>query len=120
MVDVLSEAPKLAAVLTWEASTMYEVLWPRGRKVDGLRRLARRLGNLEGRTIGELWNRDFHGDEIFHTLEIELSARYPGIRFITYDKFASSHGANEEEILAALPDNLSKNGCEAVISGMGC
>ena len=99
---------------------MYEVLWPRGRKVEGLKSLAKRLDNLKGRTIGELWNRDFHGDEIFRTLEIELTARYPGIKFITYEKLASSHGANEAEVLAALPDYFSENGCEAVISGMGC
>jgi hypothetical protein len=99
---------------------MYEVLWPRGRKVDGLRSLANRFDNLEGRTIGELWNRDFHGDEIFPTLEIELTTRYPGIKFISYEKFAPSHGANEAGVLAALPDNLAENGCEAVISGMGC
>lgn len=99
---------------------MYEVLWPRGRKVEGLRRLARRLDGLEGKTIGELWNRDFHGDEIFPTLEMELTRSIPGIKFVTYEKFASSHGANEEEVLSGLPDQLRKYGCDAVISGMGC
>jgi hypothetical protein len=99
---------------------MYEVLWPRGRRAGRPGRLAKRLDTLEGKTIGELWNLDFHGDELFRALETELTGRYPGIKFVSYNKFGSPHGAEEAAVLAALRDSLSDNGCEAVISGVGC
>jgi hypothetical protein len=99
---------------------MYEVLWPRGRKSGGERSFAKRLGTLEGKTICELWNFNFHGDELFRTLETDFTRRYPGIKFISYDVFGSIHGAKEAEVLAALPAKLSESGCDAVISAVGC
>ncbi|MBI2987030.1 MAG: hypothetical protein HYY45_09710 [Deltaproteobacteria bacterium] len=82
--------------------------------------MAKRLDTLDGKTIGELWNLDFHGDELFRTLETELTRLYPGIKFVSYEVFGSTHGAKEAAVLAALPDKLCENGCEAVISGVGC
>ena len=99
---------------------MYEVVWPRGRRVVEHALYARRLDTLEGKTIGEVWDWIYMGDKIFPWIEKELAKRYPGIRFIGYEAFGSTHGADEANVLAALPDKLKQNKCDAVISGVGC
>lgn len=96
------------------------VLWPRGRKTVDVRSVAKRLDTLEGKTIAELWDDLFRGDEIFPVLEEELSRRYAGVRFVGYRVFGSTHGANEHKVLAALPDRLRELGVDGVISGMAC
>jgi len=82
--------------------------------------LAPRLDTLSGKTVCELWDYLFRGDEIFPWLEAELEARYPGIQFVRYSEFGSTHGDEEHEILESLPAKLRELGADAVISGMGC
>jgi len=74
------------------------VLWPRGRKTVDVRPLAKRLGTLDGITIGELWDDLFRGDEIFPLLREELARRFPGLRKqlerhrSLYETLASAYG----------------------------
>jgi len=96
------------------------VLWPRGRKTVDVRPLAKRLGTLDGITIGELWDDLFRGDEIFPLLREELARRFPGLRFVDYRVFGSTHGGEEHRTMAELPDKLREHGVDAVISGMAC
>ena len=98
----------------------YEVVWPRGKKATETVHFAKRLDTLEGKTIGNLWDWAFRGDEIFTTIEKELAKRYPGIKFVGYEEFGSTHGGKEAEVLVALRDKLKQNKCDAVISGIGC
>ena len=99
---------------------MYEVVWPRGKRTVESVPLAKRLDSLDGKTVCELWDWVFHGDKIFPMLEKELAKRYPGIQFVSYESFGSTHGAEEAKMLEALPDKLKQSGCDAVISGLGC
>ncbi len=99
---------------------MYKVVWPRGKRNVGIMSLAKRLDTLEGKTIGELWDWNFNGDKIFPMIEKELGKRFSGTKFVSYQVFGSTHGRREAEVLAALPDKLRQNGCQAVISGLGC
>lgn len=99
---------------------IYEVVWPRGKKTVKVTHLAKRLDTLEGKTIGQLWDNVFRGDEIFPILEEELAKRYPGIKFINYELFGSIHGDEERKVLADLPGKLKRFGVDAVISGMAC
>ncbi|MFC1870116.1 hypothetical protein ACFLYE_02460 [Chloroflexota bacterium] len=98
----------------------YEVVWPRGKRMAESVRFAKRLETLAGKTIGFLWDWAFRGEQIFPVIEKELSQRYPGVRFVGYEEFGSTHGGKEAEVLDALPDNLRQNKCDAVISGIGC
>jgi hypothetical protein len=98
----------------------YAVLWPRGEKTIEVTPLAKRLDTLEGKTVCNLWDYLFRGDEIFPMLEEGLRQRFPGINFVGYEEFGSTHGSDEHEILAGLPDKLRSLGADAVISGMGC
>jgi len=96
------------------------VYWPRGPKTATLEPLAPRLDTLEGKKIAFLWDYMFRGDEIFPLLEKQLSARYPGMSFVNYDAFGSTHGEDEHQIIADLPDKLKALKVDAVISAMGC
>ncbi len=98
----------------------YDVLWPRGEKTIEVTPLAPRLDTLEGKTVCQLWDYLFRGDEIFGMLEGKLEERYPGVNFVRWDEFGSTHGEDEAEILASLPKRLEELGVDAVISGMGC
>lgn len=98
----------------------YEALWPRSPRETRIRPLAPRLDTLAGKTVAELWDYVFRGDEVFGFLEEALAARYPGVRFVSWREFGSTHGSGEREVVVALPRRLKELGVDAVISGMGC
>ncbi len=99
---------------------IYAAIWPRAKKSVEPIGFAKRLETLQGKTVGILWDWIFRGNEIFPMIEKELTKQYPGLKFVGYEVFGSTHGGEEAETLAALPDKLRKNNCDAVISGLGC
>jgi hypothetical protein len=98
----------------------YEVLWPRSPRQVKRKALAPRLSTLDGKTVAQVWDYVFRGDEVFEFLEQGLKARFPGVRFVSWREFGSTHGSDEREVVAALPQRLRERGVDAVISGMGC
>lgn len=98
---------------------VYEVLWPLGKIGYEIKPLAHRISDLRDKTIGELWNHMFRGDEIFSTIREVLQERYPGVKFVDHTFFGNTHGQNELEVVAALPEKLREQGCDAVISAVG-
>src|SRR5215469_7456746 len=102
------------------SSSEYEVVWPRSPRTVKINPVARRLDSLQGKTIAQLWDYIFRGDEIFPILEEELGKRFPGTTFINYGVFGSTHGDNEHEVVAGIPAKLEQYRVDAVISGMGC
>ena len=98
----------------------YEVVWPCGEKVGKITRLAKRLDTLKGKTVCELWDYLFRGEKIFQILEGELAKQYPGIKFVNYSEFGSTHGGEERTTIASLASKLKEKGCDAVISAVGC
>ncbi len=102
------------------SSSDYEGVWPRNPRTVKINPVAKRLDTLKGKTIAQLWDFIFRGDEIFPILEEELSKRFPETRFINYSVFGSTHGGNEREVVAGIPAKLKQYQADAVISGMGC
>jgi hypothetical protein len=98
----------------------YAVLWPRSPRQVKARLLARRLDTLAGKTIAQFWDYAFFGDRVFEYLEEELQKRFPGVRFIHWREFGSTHGADERKIIAELPQRMKDMGVDAAISCMGC
>ncbi len=98
----------------------YEVFWPRAPRQMRAKSLAPRLASLEGRTVAEIWDFLYRGDEVFQLLEEGLKARFPSARFVSWREFGSTHGGEEREVLAALPRRFKELGVDAVISGMAC
>ena len=91
-----------------------EVFVPTGSGGDGNKfPYARRLPDLNGKTIGEISNRLWESDSIFPVIRELLKKRYPDIKFIPYTEFpntADKISDNEE-----LPDIVLARGCDAVI-----
>lgn len=98
----------------------YEVLWPRSARTAELVELAPRPAGLEGKRVAFIWDYLFRGDEIFPILERELRARVPGIEFVSYEAFGTTHGAGEHEVLDSFPQRFRELGVDLAISGMGC
>jgi hypothetical protein len=99
---------------------IYEVVWPRGQKMSETTSLSKRLDTLVGKTVGQLWDYVFRGDEIFSIIQDQLAMKFPGIKFVSYDNFGNIHDKEETRVLADLPAKLKEYGCDAVISAVGC
>ncbi|MBI2909112.1 MAG: hypothetical protein HYX92_15820 [Chloroflexi bacterium] len=100
-------------------SPTYEVVWPLGRSAYETVPLVPRARDLSGKTVCEVWEYSFRGDEVFAILRELLSNRYPGIKFVDYRVFGDTHGPKEKAVIAALPGLLRENACDAVISALG-
>jgi hypothetical protein len=85
-----------------------------------MRPLAKRLDTLAGKTIAQLWDYLFAGDEVFTALEQSLRDRYPDVKFINWREFGSTHAVNEKELLESLPRRFKDLGVDAAISSMAC
>lgn len=103
-----------------KGSNVYDVVWPSGKTTVSGAKLAERLDTLEGKVVAQLWDWIFKGDIMFEAFEEELKKRYPGIKFISWREFGEIHGANEKEVLAALPKKLKQFDVDAVICGVAC
>ena len=98
----------------------YAALWPRSPRQAKINKLAARLATLEGKTVAQLWDYMFKGDQVFALLEEGLKAKYPGIKFVSWRNLGNTHGSDERAVLAALPRKFKELGVDAAISGMGC
>lgn len=98
----------------------YEVVWPKSPLAVQPRHLAERLDTLEGKRVGFLWDFLFRGHELFPVIEKDLKHRFSGIEIVGYDEFGNTHGGDEAEVIAALPNRLRDRGIDAVVSGVGC
>lgn len=103
-----------------ESDGYYEVLWPRSPRQQKVRALATRPDTLNGKTVAQVWDYLFKGDEIFEFLEEGLKKRFPDVKFVSWREFGSSAGKDERKIVASLPQRFKELGVDAVISGMGC
>ena len=98
----------------------YGVVWPSGERRLKVRPLARRLDTLNGKKVVQLWDYLFAGDEVFSALEAKIAEAYPGIEWVSWREFGSTHGVNEKEVLASLPQRFKEMGVDAAISCMAC
>jgi hypothetical protein len=98
----------------------YSVVWPSGERKLKVRPLAKRLDTLNGKTIAQLWDILFAGDEVFLALEEEIAKTYPDVKWVSWREFGTTHGVNEKELLASLPQRFKELGVDAAISCMAC
>ena len=96
----------------------FEVVWPRGPRQVGQKQLAMRHPTLDGKVVAQLWDYLFRGDEVFEVLEQGLRERYPNVRFVSWRELGNTHGSDEREMVAALPQRLKALGVDAAISAI--
>ena len=63
------------------------VISPAGVHLRTAGRASRHLDTLEGKTIGEVYNNHFKGEQMFGVYRRLFKERFPGIKIIPYDKF---------------------------------
>ena len=63
------------------------VISPEGLQLKATGGVSRHLDTLEGKTIGEVYNNHFKGEQMFRGYRRLLKERYPGVKIIPYDKF---------------------------------
>jgi hypothetical protein len=103
-----------------DADGYYDALWPRSPRQVQLKPLAKRLDTLEGKTIAQMWDYVFRGDEVYAVLEEGLKERYPNIRWVSYKEIGNTHGGEEREVVASIARRFKELKVDASISGMGC
>ena len=82
--------------------------------------MAPRLDTLNGKTVCGLFDGVFRFDETWPQVKELLAKKYPGVRFVDWDKFGVFAGSQEGALHKALADKLKQYKCDAVISGRGC
>jgi len=101
----------------------FEVVSPVGLEVIKGSGSAGRLENLDGKTIGEVWNGVFKGDVTFPIIREQLRQKYPNLRIIPYTEFPHTAGSDnptqQRERARELAVLARQRGCDGVISGMG-
>lgn len=84
---------------------------------------APRLGDLNGKTVGEVWNGVFKGDVTFPVIRSLLQAKYPRLRIIPFTEFPHAHSSDnptqQRERARHVAALAREKGCDAVISGNG-
>ena len=97
----------------------YDVVWPLGKPAYATRVPVARVADLKHKVIAETWDYLFRGEVWFPMVREELTRRYPGITFVTYDTFGNLHGPKQRELVAKVPELLKKHKVDAVISAIG-
>lgn len=100
-----------------------EVVSPAGGEAIERVKAAPRLADLNGKTVAEIWNGVFKGDETFPAIRRALGQRYPGVRIVPYTEFphffGGDHPAQQKALAKELAALVQEKACDAVISGNG-
>jgi hypothetical protein len=98
----------------------FQVVSPLGQSASvPIQRFAPRSADLRGKRLAQAWNHLYRGDAMFELLERTLSARFPGLEWVRYEEFGNLHGADEAEVMAALPERLLAQGVDGLLTGVG-
>lgn len=101
----------------------FKVISPEGlpRGVAGA--ASRPLGDLSGKTIGEVYNNHFKGELMFKTYRRLLQAKYPGVKVIPYTEFPTVYvggdAASQKRIAKEIAALAKERGVDAIITGNG-
>ena len=84
---------------------------------------SKRLSDLHGRAIAEIWNGDFKGDVTFPLIRAKLLQQYPSLRIVPFTEFPHTHvsddPARQRERAGFIAARVKAMGCDAVITGIG-
>ena len=97
--------------------SIYEVVSPLGRGVRPATKRAARPRTLDGATIAELSNHKFDSEFTFEVIERAIRKRYPGVKFVSHERFGDTYGPRESDVIRDLPEKLTLYDCDLVISG---
>ena len=100
-----------------------DVVSPLGLPWSQQTAIAPRLETLQGKTIGEVYNHHFKGDQMFGLYRQLLQQRYPGVRVIPYTdlpaSFVGGDTAYHRSVARDIAAQAKAMGCDALIAGNG-
>jgi hypothetical protein len=101
----------------------FAVVSPLGDEIAPTTAAAPRLGDLNGKTVGEVWNGVFKGDVTFPLIRRLLAEKYPRLKIVPYTAFphlpGSDDPAQQRERAREIAARAKALGCDALISGNG-
>lgn len=99
------------------------VISPLGINLVESKAIAPRINDLSGKTVGEIWNGVFRGDETFPIVRELLRKKFPGIKIVPYTEFPFFPGDDrptaQHELAKTIARLAQEKGCDAVITGNG-
>ena len=100
--------------------TKLSVMSPLGEYVGKEEALVSRLPDLNGKTVGEVWNGMFRGDVLFPALRELIQKRYQDVKFVTYKEMpAFEVWGNIDQLCQKLKEAIREKGCDVLIAGVG-
>ena len=99
------------------------VISPQGLQTGKKNNVTQHIGDLKGKTICEVYNNHFKGEQMFHAYRRLFTEKFPGIKIIPYDEFPIVYVGADPELQRKTAKEIAalakERGCDAVISGNG-
>jgi hypothetical protein len=99
------------------------VISPAGLPLSATNRVSRHLDTLDGKTIGEVYNNHFKGEQMFHIYRRLFRERFPGVKIIPYSEFPTVYvggdPASQKKTARDVAALAKEWGCDALITGNG-
>ena len=99
------------------------VISPEGLQLSATRAASRHLETLNGKTIGEVYNNHFKGEQMFRAYRRLLKEKFPGVKIIPYTEFpiiyVGGDPASQKKTAADAAALAKEWGCDAIITGNG-
>lgn len=99
------------------------VISPEGVQVVEQKTISPRLASLAGKTVGEIWNGVFKGDETFPVVREMFRKQFPDTKIVPFTEFPFVAGDDrahaQQEMGRHIAALAKEKGCDAIISGNG-
>ncbi len=99
------------------------VISPEGLPLKTINGVSRHLDNLDGKTIGEVYNNHFKGELMFQTYRRLFREKFPGVKIIPYTEFpivyVGGDPASQKKTAKEIAAIAKARGCDALITGNG-
>lgn len=103
--------------------TKLAVISPLGVQTVAQGTIVPRLPDLAGKTVGEIWNGVFKGDETFPIIREMFRRRFPDTKVVPYTAFPFFPGDDrphaQQDVARRIAAIAKEKGCDAIISGNG-
>lgn len=99
------------------------VISPEGLPLKTINSVGRHLDNLDGKTIGEVYNNHFKGELMFQTYRRLFREKFPSVKIIPYTEFpivyVGGDPASQKKTAKEIAAVAKARGCDALITGNG-
>jgi hypothetical protein len=99
------------------------VISPEGLQIGEKKNVSQHMDTIEGKTICEVYNNHFKGEQMFHIYRQLFKEKFAGVKVIPYDEFpivyVGADPASQRKTAKEIAALAKEKGCDAVISGNG-